>query len=178
MPDPSTKPALKRPPRVGDPTPAFELEKLGGRKVNLATFKNRPFVLIFGSLSAPTFRENAAAYDDLRKVAGTRCGLLVVYTREAYPAGVWDIERNKSDGIAVPPHATAAAREAAARAMVEKLHLRLDVATDSMDDATAAAYGGFPNAAVVVDRDGKVVLRQRWADPFALREKIEALMKR
>ena len=178
MADGTNKPAAKRPPRVGDAAPDFEVDKLGGRKVGLASFKNRPFVLIFGSLTAPTFRENAAALNDLKKVAGTRCGLLVIYTREAYPKGVWDIDRNKTDGIAIPPHRDAAAREAAARAAVDKLNLRLDVALDGMDDATATTYGGLPNGAVVVDREGKVALRQRWVDPSGLKQKIEELLGR
>ena len=177
MPKSTDNPPIKRPPRVGDAAPDFSLTKLNGRPANLAQYAHKPLVLIFGSYTAPTFRQHAAAYDDLKKVGGFRCGLLIVYTREAYPAGVWEIDRNRDAGIRVPPHADAAARQAAAEKARDDLKLTLDIAPDDMDDTVTNLYGGFPNAAVAIDRDGKVALRQRWADPFGLKEKIEELLK-
>ena len=162
-----------RPPRVGDAAPDFSLTRLGGRRVSLGDFEHKVLVLIFGSYSCPTFRGHAAGLEALRDDVGYRANFLVVYTREAYPAGEWDVPRNAADGVSVPAHADAAARAAAARLARSRLGLKVDVAPDGMDDAVTEAYGGFPNAAVVVGRDGTVVARQRWLDPSGLRRPID-----
>ena len=45
---------------------------------------------------------------------------------------------------------------------------------DTLDDTVAKAYGLTPNGAVVIGRDGKVAARQRWFEPVALRQMIDA----
>ena len=38
-----------------------------------------------------------------------------------------------------------------------------------MSDSSATAYGAGENSAVVIGRDGTVVARQQWCDPFRIR---------
>ena len=40
----------------------------------------------------------------------------------------------------------------------------------------STAYAGFPNAAFVISRDGKIAARQQWADPAALARHIDAAL--
>ena len=51
------------------------------------------------------------------------------------------------------------------------------MATDTMDDAVATSFGGFPNGAVVLSRDGVVVARQQWLDTDGLERRIEQALK-
>jgi len=47
-----------------------------------------------------------------------------------------------------------------------------------MDDAASNAYGGFPNATVIIGRDGSIVARQQWTDPSGLPRLIDAAVRK
>ncbi len=134
-------------------------------------------MIIFGSYSSPSFRQRAAALESLAKQFGSRAQFLIVYTKEAHPAGEWDVDRNKDAGIAVEAHKDAAARAARADKTQGALGLTIPIAPDTMDDAVSAAFGGFPNSAVVLSRDGIIVARQQWVDPGGLERRIEQALK-
>jgi len=53
------------------------------------------------------------------------------------------------------------------------LHITLPMAVDSMTDQIAGAYGGMPNGAVVIGKDGKIVAREQWTNPDSLRRAID-----
>jgi hypothetical protein len=68
---------------------------------------------------------------------------------------------------------TASARRANAETVRQKLRLTAPILLDTMDNAARAAYGAGENGAVVIGRDGTVVLRQRWFEPGALRRAVD-----
>lgn len=160
-------------PMRGDRAPDFTLERLAGPTVKLSSFKGRVVVIVFGSFTCPSFRNRAAGIDDLREDLGNRASVMVVYTREAHPADGWEVERNKDDGINLRQTRDDAEREAAAERAKEALKLSTPIVIDSVDDATAKAYGAFPNGAVVIDRDGTIAYRQQWFEPMTLRRHID-----
>jgi peroxiredoxin len=162
---------------LGGKAPAFELTKLDGKPVQLSSLNGRVGVIVFGSYSSPTFRQHAAQLESLSKQYGSRASFLVVYTKEAHPAGQWDVDRNKEEGISVEAAKDAAARKAQAEKAKESLGLTIPIAPDSMDDTVATAYGAFPNGAIVLSRDGTVVARQQWLDPDGLERRIEQALK-
>ena len=129
-------------------------------------------MLIFGSYSTPSFREKAEDFETLRKLTGLRAEFLYIYTREAHPVGGWEVERNRKLEIAIEQPQTEEARLALAKRSRDELKIGIPIAPDTMDDAVAKAYGLVPNGAVVIGRDGKVLAIQRWAEPYALRERI------
>ena len=174
---PTTGPAPGAGATIGSPAPEFELTRLDGKPVRLSSFQGRVGVLVFGSYSCPSFRQRAAALDNLSRQFGARAQFLIVYTKEAHPAGAWDVERNKDEGIAVQPHADAEGRLVEAKKAKDKLKLTIPLAPDTMDDAVANAFGGFPNGAVVLSRDGVVLSRQQWVDPDGLERRIEQALK-
>jgi tRNA(Arg) A34 adenosine deaminase TadA len=47
------------------------------------------------------------------------------------------------------------------------------MAVDSMTDEIAGAYGGMPNGAVVIGKDGKIISREQWTNPDSLRRAID-----
>lgn len=103
--------------------------------------------------------------------------MLVVYTAEAYPAGEWEIDRNKDEKIRVESHKSEAERIAAAKDARATLKLETVFSVDDMQDSTAAAYGVLPNGAVLIGRDGTVVGRQKWFDGFGMRRMVEESVK-
>jgi Spy/CpxP family protein refolding chaperone len=143
--------------------------RLDGRAVPISTYKGKPLVLIFGSYSCPSFREHAKGLDELQRRYAAKANFLLVYTKEAHPVGGWEVQRNKDAEISVPPAKDEAARLAAAKQARTKLGLSMATAVDSMDDQLVAAFDAFPNGAVILDREGQITARQKWAEPRGLR---------
>ena len=168
----ATKPSAG--PAVGDAAPEFTLNKLDGAQVSLASMKGRVIVLVFGSYSAPTFRNRAPGLEKLRSDLGTRATFFVVYSREAYPTGDWEISRNKDDGISVEQPRSIDARKSAAITARDKLKLTTPIILDTIGNDTATAYGAGVNSAYVIGRDGTIVARQQWFEPIALRRALDA----
>jgi hypothetical protein len=165
------QPTVERAPKsatVGADAPPFKLQTPGGATIQLSRFKGRVLVLEFGSISSPTFRDRVAAMQRLQQTFTNRAFFLLVYTREAFPNGGHESARNQEDGISVDQPTDLRSRQVLADQARSSLGITMPVVADSMDDAASTAYGGFPNATVIIGRDGKIVGRQQWTDPSGL----------
>jgi peroxiredoxin len=162
---------------VGAAAPDFNLRKLDNTAAELSGLKGKLVLVVFGSYTSPSFRQRADGLESLRREYGARITPLVIYTRENHPVGQWDVERNKDDGVAVEQPSDMDGRIAVAKKARAQLKLTVPIAIDTIDDATAKAYGGFTNAAFLIGRDGKIVARQKWFEPYAMRRMIDAALK-
>ena len=54
---------------------------------------------------------------------------------------------------------------------------QLPVAVDGVDARVQETYGGVPNSAWVIDREGTIVFRATWADAEKLGEVVDRLMR-
>jgi len=176
------KPASPAPPSddgsastgaIGTKAADFKLQRVGVGTLALSSLSNRVVVLEFASYSAPSFRYRSTAMDALDKEYGGRVQFLVVYTAEAYPAGEWEIDRNKTDKVTIPRHPDADARLVAAENAKAILKPRRDIVVDTMDNTTAKAYRAGAHTAVVIGRDGTIVARQQWCDPDGLKRYLD-----
>ncbi|MBV8781132.1 MAG: redoxin domain-containing protein [Phycisphaerae bacterium] len=167
-------------PEVGEPAPDFNLRMSNGNAVSLTSNSRHVLVLVFGSYSAPVFRDHAAALSQLREKYSSRgVQFLVVYTKEQHPAGGWEVQRNKVQNISIPPATTLTQRNAMADQMHEQLHLDVPIVVDSMDDATAKAYGVNDTVpAYIIDRSGKIAFRQSWLEMDALQQALDDVLAR
>jgi Spy/CpxP family protein refolding chaperone len=161
---------------AGSAAPPFRLLTPGNAEIKFDSFAGRVVVMEFGSISCPTFRDHIAAMAQLQDKYGARAYFLLVYTREQHPAGGWESARNQADGISVPQPPDMTARQKQAEKVRQALHITLPIGVDGMDDAVSKAYGGFPNATVVIGRDGRIAGRQQWTDPSGLPRLIEAAL--
>lgn len=161
--------------RVGQEAPAFILEKLDGRNVQLSSFGGKILVILFGNYSSPSFRQRAAAFEQFKRENGRRAEFLIIYTRESHPVGESQVERNKQAGISVEQPADMKARKALARQASEALKLSVPIAIDTMEDKTARDYGVTTTAAIIIGRDGVIMARQNWFDPYWLDRELEQL---
>ncbi|MBC8106446.1 MAG: hypothetical protein H7Z14_07650 [Anaerolineae bacterium] len=150
------------------------MKKLDGTPVQLSSFKGKILLLTFGSFTSPSFRQRAVALDELRRDHGARVSFLVVYTREAHPAGTWEVDRNRDEEISIADHKDEAERRTVARAARDRLKLgQFTFATDAISNATADSYHAFPNAAsVLIGKDGTVLAYQQWFDAYTMRPAI------
>ena len=160
---------------VGQVAPEFEIKKLDGTPVQLSSLKGKIVLLAFGSFTSPSFRQRAIGLDELRRDFGARVSFLVVYTREAHPAGTWEVDRNHDEEISIADHKDESERRTIARTAQNKLRLGgITFTTDAMSNATADAYHASPNsAAVLIGKDGRVLAYQQWFDAYTMRPAIQ-----
>jgi Spy/CpxP family protein refolding chaperone/peroxiredoxin len=172
---PTTQPTTA--PTVGMVAPPFKLLTPGSAFIQLANLKGRVVVLEFGSVSTPTFRDHVAAMERLQDRYDNRgVYFLVIYTREAHPAGDAQVSRNEDDGITVDDPADLPARQARADKTRTALHMTLPIVVDTMKNEVTTAYDGFPNATIIIGRDGHIAARQQWNDPSGLPQLIDAAL--
>ena len=139
-------------PQLGDPAPPFELPDLEGRHHRLGDFRGRPVVIEFGSYTCPIFCGHSPAMEQLAG-AHPEAVFVVVYGREAHPGERTPAHRSIADK-------TAAVRRLRAEDGVDRLIL-----IDDLDGTVNRAYGAVWDAAFVLDRSERVVLRRAWNDP-------------
>jgi hypothetical protein len=161
------------PADIGAQAPDFTLKTTTDRTQALSAYKGKVVVLVFASYTCPVFREKAAALEKLSRDEGLKAVFLVVYTREAYAMGEWEVERNKAENIQIEQPKTDAERRDLAKQTVNTLKITVPVVVDGIDDTVTKAYGLTPNGAVVIGRDGRIAGKQKWFEPTALRGMID-----
>jgi thiol-disulfide isomerase/thioredoxin len=161
----------------GTPAPAFTLKNLDGKPVALTKFRGKPTVLLFGSFTSPTFRDKADAFERLRKEYRSKANFVVIYTREAYPNNEWDVQRNINEQIRVGQHTTYEERIRMAKLTADGMKIEADVLVDDIDDGVARAYDAMPNGCVVIDAQGKIVRKQRWAEMYGVKLAIDEALR-
>jgi hypothetical protein len=161
-------------PDVGAAVPSLKIPELNDENsFDTAKYRGHVLVLEFGSMSCPQFRDQVSAMESLRSEEGPRAFFLLVYTREAHPAGGDELQTNKDQNISIAQTTTLAGRRLQAQRTAEVLGITMAVAVDSMDDAVSNAFGAFPNGAVVIGKDGKIAAIQHWAAAEGLRQAID-----
>ncbi|HEX8341421.1 MAG TPA: deiodinase-like protein [Tepidisphaeraceae bacterium] len=163
---------------TGRAAPEFKLLSLDRKTVTAASLRGRPTALIFGSYSAPLFRDKAPGLEKLRQAYRGKANVVFVYTREAYAAGEWDVERNKDAKLDIVQPATLEERRSVARQARDALKLEGDVLVDDVDDAVALAYHAEQGGCVILDAAGNVVSVQKWPEPFATKLALDELLKK
>lgn len=113
-------------------------------------------VFMFGSITNPPARFQLPLWDELQAKLDTgRVRLFMVYGRELHPGDRKVYKR-------YPSPTTIGERTSYAQEMARTV--RIPVLVDGMDDAVFKAYGKAPNAAYVIDADGRMIFRGTWAD--------------
>ena len=90
---------------------------------------------------------------------------VAIYIREAHPEEGWILPENRRSGIAVHEPSTDDERRAVAASCAAKLELRMLTLVDRVDNAVAAAYGGWPDRLYLIGSDRRI-LYQGGEGPF------------
>ena len=162
--------------RIGELAPEIQLVDLSGKSIVLRSLvKSRPLVVVTGSYTSPAFRDRVPDMRDMKRTLAGKVDLCIVYVAEAHPAGEWDIERNRDAGISVTAHQSKEDRLAAANKAKKQLDLDVTLVVDDMPNTFLTAANNRPNAAVLLDRGGTILLFQNWFEPHALRRAVDEL---
>ena len=152
----------RRAPKAGAHLPNATLFTLDGRPISTGDITaDRPALLIFGSTSCPMTIGSLPTVEDLHREFGRDVDFVTLYVREAHP------------GADIPQPETLEEKLGHAR-MLEQLHnIAWTVLADDLDGSLHRALDPKPNAAFLVDRDGRIAFRALWAGDYpALRAAI------
>lgn len=173
-------------PKEGERAPDFSLKDLRGGTMDLRQFKKkRPVVLVTGSYSCPVYRRQVAGLNRLYGKYKDRAAFFLLYTVEAHPAtdpspyrpGEWLTEQNIREGILLRQPKSYPERVTLASRCQADLGSPVPVLVDEMDNSTWIRYGRAPNAAYLIDYEGKIRLRQGWFNPVRFEEELLTLLQ-
>ena len=151
-----------RGPPPGSKAPDFDLPLAGGGSGRLLQFDGDFLVLETGSITCPLFqgrRPAMARLDHSRK----NVSFAVLYVREAHP------------GATIGPHKSDSDKQAAARQLAEQDGEERRIFIDGLEGAAHAAYGAYPNAVFIINRNGCVVWASDWNNPRATERALDLL---
>jgi len=172
-------------PVVNRLAPDFKLKNVNGETIKLSSLVgDKPIVLQFGSYTCPVFRYRRWDMADLYRHYKDQVNFLLVYTIEAHPKGSdspyfgkeyrtwWNI----LTGADFAQAASFEERFQQANATVDSFDIPYSVVVDTMDNRVWKSYGRVPSAAFVINRQGKVVLKQPWVVPKGIAAKLDELL--
>ena len=146
---------------TGDVAPDFTLPYVGqAGSVTLSDlYREKPVVLIFGSISCPPFRAQIQQVDSSFKAFGEKVSFLMVYIREAHPDSKIMVKQH--DGVESLQEFIqtddAELRTQHAKTCATTLELSFPTAMDQVDNKVSHAYAGWPIRIVTIGTDGKVI---------------------
>ncbi len=148
----------------GDAFPSFDLVATdGSRLTNSIVFRDKPVLMIFGSMTCPMTASAAPSVQQLYNEFGARVDFIMLYVREAHPGENYgqaeSIEEKRRN----------------AQALKEFYDIPWTVAADNVDGDLHRALDPKPNSAYLMHNDGTILFRSLWAaDKDAIRQALDA----
>ncbi len=155
---------------LGSKAPNFNCLDTDGKRVSLADFRGKSFVVLeFGCMTcAPAVTQAATYPNSLSSLAPKyqRRGVefLMVYTRETHP------------GENVCRHLSFSDKAEHAKKFKEVDKVKLRVLIDSLDGKIHQKYGMLPNMVYVINKEGRIVYKASWTDSQDVAEVLDNLL--
>ncbi|MDQ7071975.1 MAG: hypothetical protein Q9M48_14810 [Rhodobacterales bacterium] len=136
---------------------------LSGETVELLDFEGAFLVLELGSITCPLFQGRRPAMTEL-VAQYPEAHFRVLYIREAHPGGHYGAHGNAED------------KQARAQALRADYDEGREIVVDDFAGTAHRAYGSFPNAVFIINRNGCVVYKSSWNNAKATGRALENLM--
>lgn len=149
-------------PDIGEKAMDFALTNTDGQTVHLLDFSNEFLVLELGSITCPLFQGRREGMARLVSLFPT-VNFSVLYVREAHP------------GSNIPSHKSAAEKASCAIALKNDQEIR-SILIDDIKGTAHDAYGGYPNAVFIINRNGCIVYRSDWNNVSAIKKALNRLL--
>ena len=150
--------------RVGDDAPNSKVVTMDGTETTLheilsgsSNKKKIPTVVVFGSLTCPSFR--SMYLKEFCEIVAEHKGavrLVVIYLAEAHPQDGWQVGQNVSQEVLINTHKTIDDRLAAAKQLLEHHTEITELLVDSMENNCDADYEAQPSRAYII-HNNKIV---------------------
>lgn len=149
-------------PTPGQKAPDFSLQTVDGTKRDLLDFEGEFLVLELGSITCPLFQSRRGGMDRLT-AKYPNASFAILYVREAHPGTMRPQHQNEDDKVAN------------ARALkLEDNEGRL-ILIDDIAGTAHKAYGSFPNAVFIINRNGCILYYSDWNNSVATGKALKAL---
>lgn len=154
-------------PSAGDPFPQFELATTDGRRIRKDDFVGkRPLLVVFGSKSCPLTVSSFEPLKQLYQEFGHDIEFVTVNVREAHPGENYRQPMNYERKLSY------------ARDLQTRYEIPWVVAVDDIDGTLHRALDTKPNAAYLMDKNGKIAFRTLFAgDDTALEQALLSVSK-
>ena len=136
-------------PKPGTKAPDFTLSNVAGESVNLLSFTGEFLVLEMGSITCPLFQGRRKGMSELVDVF-PNVSFSVLYVREAHP------------GSHFPSHKSLDDKRHCAKALQEGDGEKRTIIIDDLAGSAHEAYGSYPNAIFIINKNGCIVFCSDW----------------
>jgi hypothetical protein len=155
-------------PRIDEPAPDFTLTHYqeDGEWTLSSARGEKPVVLIFGSYTCPSFRDQIPALNRVYLRYKDRAEFYFIYIREAHPAESGPILENEELGPPIRQHQSLEERSQIASLCALHLDVKMPVLVDDLQNTTERKYHAWPERLYVVGADGKIAYRGLGAGDF------------
>ena len=141
--------------------------------------RNKPVVLVFGSISCSPFRQRVELVERLYQQHKDKVNFVMVYIREAHPDSVIMV-KGLDDSESLQTFIQTddvKLRKEHAQTCNRTLKLSFPMLMDAVDNKINAAYAGWPIRLVIVGQDGKIIDPGSKGPQGFQPEKLEAWLK-
>ena len=161
-----TNPGETMPAQVGAAAPEFTAQALDGTIIRLSDFRGRSHVVMMtGAVTSPMCAFEVPALNGLQdEFSDKNFSFLLLYTRESHPAENYGAHESFEQKLSY------------ARELQRLENIRLPMIVDHLDGRIHRAYGAWPNALFVIDKDGRLIFRSNMANHRELREFLEDIV--
>lgn len=153
----------KTAPGPGDPLPEFDLVTTTGDRIKTKDYIDKqPLLLIFGSVTCPMTVSSFTPLKRLYSKFGDKITFVMLNVREAHPGENYQQPETLDEKLE------------RAKAMKDHYDIPWTVAVDDIDGSLHRALDTKPNAAYLMNTDGKIAFRSLWAgDEQGLEQTLE-----
>lgn len=154
-------------PAPGDAMPSLDLLSTDRTRMNTTQWVgDKPVLLIFGSVSCPMTATSIRPLTRLYDRFGENVTFILLNVREAHP------------GEDVPQPESLDQKLEHAATLKDRYRIPWTVATDDVEGTVHQALDPKPNAAYLIDRNGRIAFRALWAaDERGLRQALESVAR-
>lgn len=153
-----------RGPDVGQKAPDFDLQDVNGVPHRLLDFDGEFLVLELGSITCPLFQGRRKSMTRL-KDQFPHIDFKILYVREAHP------------GKSIGAHKDYAEKQGMAQRLCAEDGEQRTILIDDIDGTAHRAFGGYPNAVFIINKNGCVVFNSDWNNPEATAKALKLLLK-
>ena len=163
--------------QAGQTIPNLTVYDLNGNTVTLSSlWKDQPALLVTASATCPISVKSCPSLKPLSIAHSNEVNIAILYVKEAHPA---------EDGANTPNRTLGSRTHSQPKTFNEKLKLaRLfdreinhgnTLYTDDLERTAANALGAGPNIGLLINTDGRIILRQGWYDAKEMEAAIHTL---
>jgi peroxiredoxin len=150
--------------KVGIAAPEFEASTVDGAVIRLSDFRGkRHVVMMTGAVTSPMCAFEVPAFNQLQKEFDS-VSFFLLYTRESHPAENYAAHNSFEQKLAY------------ARDLKRLENIQFPILVDHLDGRIHRAYGVWPNALFVIDKDGRLIFRSNMANHGELRQFLNDLL--